>query len=409
VVFVDDGADNTNYGGQEIYELALLKQLDRARYRPSVMVSGYTDRWRSSSPILLDRVRAQGIEIQRPPYPGYTPVLSAAKDIINIARLLRSIGAQVVHIHTCNSFGARRFTLGAWLAGVPARIRTEHFPVSYHGRQGRFTRRLLDLLTNTIVVVSKSNLEEHVRILGRSPKKLHLAYIGPDTSSLAIATDIARAKQRIGMSDNGPIVGVVGRFAEQKGFTYFIEAAAKTLVADQRVRFLIVGDGELRGQLEEQARQLNLGDHIRFTGWQADTAAFIEAMDIAVMPSLYEGFSLVLLDFMAMGKPIVATGVDGNAEAIIDGESGLLVPARDSGALAEAIITLLRDPQRAAQLGSAARERVRTTFSVQRLANDMMDLYDRTLNGPSGKSLRHFARRRWRRGGAGDLCGDGPS
>jgi glycosyltransferase involved in cell wall biosynthesis len=150
------------------------------------------------------------------------------------------------------------------------------------------------------------------------------------------------------------------------------------------VHFLIVGDGELRIGLEGQAAHLGVADHVHFLGTRKEVAGLLAAADLFVLPSLWEGLPVALLEAMAAAKPIVATAVAGTDETIVPGQTGLVVPPGDSQALAESISHLLHEPDQAQAMGQAARQHVEGSFGAEKNAAEHVGLYRRLLKLESG-------------------------
>jgi Glycosyltransferase len=378
VAFVHD----TNvYGGVELHVLMLLRYLDTRRYTPAVVVPGYTDIHRSSPQRFIDETAALGVPILRPPHPGDQAVVSFLRDVSNLRRLFREHGTRVVHVHTCRPEGARKAIIAARLAGVPAVLRSEHVPPSLEMK--RHTRTIIkpiDRMTDYVVVGSEVCREEQIRLLARDPKKVHLAYYGIELDRFNPEHDVRAAKIKAGLDPDLPVVGAIGRLAEMKGHTYLIDAAARIVKEYGPVQFLIVGDGPLNQPLKEQVARLGLEKYFHFAGFQANTIPFMEATDIATMPSaLNEGISLAMLEYMAMGKPMVSSDELSFKETVEDGVSGIIVPMRDADGLAEGILTLLRDPELAARIAQNGLNRVRDTFNIRWQAENLMSLYDRIL------------------------------
>jgi glycosyltransferase involved in cell wall biosynthesis len=372
--------DSHGFGGMELYMLRLMGNLDRDRYEPAVLIPGFTDRFRSSSDQFVQMVQQAGVSLVQPPAPLGIAGYSALRDTFDTARLLRMHQVDVVHIHTCRSEGSRKVTLAARLAGVRAVLRTEHFPPGVTMRSiSRYVVKPFDWLTNYIVTGSEGDRRDQIELMKRSPEKVYRSYNGVDVERLDPNHSVREAKLRLGLDPDLPVVGTVGRLSVQKGQIYLIEAIAEAIKAHGPVNLLLVGDGELRAELESLAARLNIARYVHFVGFQQDVIPYLRASDIAAMPSLYEVFSLAMLEFMAMGKPVIGSDHSSFREAIVDDVSGLIVPRRDSKGLASAILTLLNDPQLRARLGRAGMERVRTHFTFQRLAEDMMSLYDRVL------------------------------
>jgi glycosyltransferase involved in cell wall biosynthesis len=171
------------------------------------------------------------------------------------------------------------------------------------------------------------------------------------------------------------VVLTPARLHPQKGHTYLVSAAAATPGAT----FVFAGDGPLRGSLEAQAAELGVADRCLFLGERTDMPDLLAASDLVVLPSLYEGLPVSVLEAMAAERPVVATAIGGTDEAIVSEESGLLVPPRDPAALAVAIGRLQGDPALARRLASAGRARVEREFSADRTAREVMRIYDEVL------------------------------
>jgi glycosyltransferase involved in cell wall biosynthesis len=167
---------------------------------------------------------------------------------------------------------------------------------------------------------------------------------------------------------------VIGHLSPVKGHADLIDAAAR-LARERRVKLFLIGDGPLRPSLESRGASLGLGDGIVFTGVRADVAPLLAMLDVVVVPSHTEGMSNALLEAMAMGRAVIATAVDGNLDVVSDGVTGLLVPPRDPAALAAALVRLVDDPERARQMGRAARARIEEAFTLQAMVASHEELY----------------------------------
>jgi glycosyltransferase involved in cell wall biosynthesis len=369
--------DTNTFGGLEIVVLGLLRQLDRQRFNPSVMIPGYDDPWSASPPMFVEQVAALGVPILKPKHPGYRPVVSTLADVVRMARLFRAARTDVVHIHTARVGGARKATLSARLAGVPTILRTEHnSPTAFTDpAEVNAVQRFFDALTTLIITVSEHDRWEQMHYFARPAHKLYCSHNGVDLARFDAAHDVRAAKAALGFDPDLPLVGAVGRLDEQKGHRYLIDAAAELLRTAPGVQFVIVGSGALEQKLRDQAAALGVADAVRFAGYQPDPVPYIKAFDIGVMASLHEGFSLSLLEFMAMGKPTVVTDHPGLVEASLDGVTGLVVERRSGPALARGIRQLLDDPERARAMGRAARKRVEAHFTFERFVDDMGALY----------------------------------
>ena len=180
------------------------------------------------------------------------------------------------------------------------------------------------------------------------------------------------------------MVGIIGRLTVVKGHRYFLQGAAQVLQTIPHCKFLVIGDGPLRSDLELLANDLGISDSVRFLGYRDDIPELLAVVDISVLTSIREGTSMVLLESMAAGKPIVATDVGGTPEVVIDGEVGILVPPKDAAALAKALITLLSDPCLASRMEMSGRQRVQAKFSLRKSVDRLEALYDELVAARKG-------------------------
>jgi glycosyltransferase involved in cell wall biosynthesis len=216
--------------------------------------------------------------------------------------------------------------------------------------------------------------------LGPLGGKVSIIHNGVDASRYCGTADAALVKSQLRLGANARLIVTVGRLVEQKGHRYLIDASVPVFSLWPEIQLLIIGDGELREVLERQAEQLGLAEHCHFLGIREDVPHLLSAADLFVLPSLWEGLSLALLEAMAAARPIVATDVSGTAQAMIPGQTGLLVPPGDSQALAGAMVQLLSDPAQAQAMGQAARQRAERAFSAQKQATEHLALYRRALH-----------------------------
>ena len=184
------------------------------------------------------------------------------------------------------------------------------------------------------------------------------------------------------LPSGAPIVGNVAALVPHKGHRYLIEAAATVVRQVPDTRFVILGTGELEATLRTQITHLHLERHVLLAGFRPDALSLQKGFDLFAMSSVTEGLGTVLLDAMAIGPAVVATRAGGIPEVVAHEQTGVLVPPRDADALAAAIVRLLGDADRRAQLGVAGRERVRASFSVERMVQATLDAYDRLVDTP---------------------------
>lgn len=288
------------------------------------------------------------------------------------ARWLRREGVDLVHCHLPLAGLVGR--LAGRLAGIPV-VYTEHNLQERYHRATALANRLSWRLQDLAVAVSGDVAASIGRRLDpRVPVEVVLN--GIDVDHLPASADAAAAvRRRFGIAADAPLVGTVAVFRSQKRLDIWLDAAR--LLADARpdARFLLVGDGPLRSELEERARRLGLEERVVFTGLQDDSKPFFAALDVYMMSSEFEGLPLALLEAMASRRAVVTTPAGGIPEVIEDGKNGMLVPFGDAAALAAAAVALLADGEARRGLGAAARRRVEEDFSVARMAAQLEGFY----------------------------------
>jgi glycosyltransferase involved in cell wall biosynthesis len=384
VAFIYEGVA---YGGTEEYILLMLRYLDTRRYAPIVVTSGYN--YRFCPPQFVARVQELGVPLISTDDRHASRFGSAVHDIANLARVFRATETDVVHIHHQRPEGGRRATIAARLAGVPGVVRSEHLPPSSNLR--RFMPLLSkpqDWLTDYVIAGSDACLREQLELLHRDPKKTFRIFYGIELERFSPHHDVAAAKQKLGLDPHIPTIGKVARLSPEKGHIYAIDAAARVIREAGPVNMLLVGDGPLEAELRARAAELGIQDHVHFLGFAHDTVPLIQAMDIAVMSSISEGISLAMLEYMAMGKPIVSTDEPSFRETVVHDESAVIVPAQDANALAKGMLRLLRNPGQAHRLAMGALKRVHAEFDIQSNVEQFMNLYDR-LSGGTDRRTNH--------------------
>lgn len=280
-----------------------------------------------------------------------------------------------------------------YLVGVPQRVHVAHVFASQPNQpavaRALYLRleRWLDRLTTHYVAVCEASKTFGVRSAIMPFDKVTVIHNGIDTRTTDLGPVNEAFAASIGISLQRPVVGTAGRLELQKGVRYLIEAFPQVLSVLPDAQLLIAGDGPLKENLVQLAESLGISDHVRFIGWREDVNRVLKCMDVFCLPSLYEMFPYSLLEALSMQRPVVAAAVDGVPEIIIDRHSGLLVPARDSPALAGAILRCLEEPSAARRMAQAGRELVEAEFSVDSMARQYADLF-RALAAPSSHSAK---------------------
>ncbi len=354
-------------GGGEVSLLALLEHLDRSRWQPAVVVP--------VEGTVAVRCRNLDLPVHVIPLPALRrPQLPVVNAVFALRRLIRGVNACLLHAN-----GSRAM----WYAGLAGRL--AHRPAIWHVRVADaepVPDRILAALSTAIVVNSHA--------VGRRfdwarAGKVHCVHNGVDLGRFGPRPPLETLRMSLGIPDGAPVVGSVGRFVPYKGYRFLLDAARAVEDALPGVHWLLVGDGEQRQELEAQSRRLGLGERVRFTGWRDDVPDLLALCTVFALPSLAEHFGRVLIEAMAMERPIVATGAGGVPEIVAHDQCGVLVPPGDPPAMAEALLALLRDSARAARLGHAARQRAETHFGIARHAEAVARVYSTVVNARHGR------------------------
>jgi glycosyltransferase involved in cell wall biosynthesis len=193
-----------------------------------------------------------------------------------------------------------------------------------------------------------------------------------------------RVRAALGIGPGEVLVGTVACLKPQKAPLDLVEGAALALRVEPRLRFVVAGDGELRGAVEARARDLGLGERFRLLGWRRDVPDLLAGLDLFVLTSLFEGLPRAVLQAMVAGVPVVATAVGGTPEVVRDGETGLLVRPGDPAAAAAAVVRLTGEPETARRLAAAASRRIGEEFEIRRMVRTLDELYAETLEVGTG-------------------------
>ena len=359
-----------NKGGAEYQLHELLRCLDRERFTPHVFALAPNGFW-------AEPIRRLGIPVTEFPYRRS----SDPSRLRNLRRALREFAPTILHttLWSGNCYGR----LASTGLGIPVVITAER-NVIRRPRWQVLLERALDRLTDAYLVNCAAITEELAARGGIDRRKIHVIQNGIDLARLPPFTpDRRAARVAAGLDPDRRVVAQVGRLSAQKDYPTFLRAAAAVASTEADVDFLVVGEGELRAELEALATSLGIGDRLRFTGQRDDVPALLGGVDVLVLTSLFEGLPNVVIEAMATGAVAVVTDVGGCRELIVPEETGLLVSPRDVSAVAAAVQRVLRDRAFADRLASAARRHVEDELAVEAMARRTMARYE-TLLGTRG-------------------------
>ncbi len=363
-------------GGAQETVMLVADMLDKSRFEVDVLSGPQT----GSEGSLQEAVRERGISLTI--MPELVREISPVKDLAALYKMYRFIKhGNYDIIHTNSSKAGVLGRIAGRLVGTPIVVHTVH-GWSFHNEMSALERNAYVLLErfaanlcDHLVVVSPKDIDKGLAVGIAEPDKYSTIRSGIELDRfMNPGVEKSVIRESLGISNEVPVVGTVTRLSPQKAPQDFIVAASLVAKAVPTTRFIVVGDGPLRGEIEELIEKLDLANNIVLTGLRRDVPQLLKAFDVFVLSSLWEGLPRVLPQAMAAGLPIVATMADGNAEAIEDGINGFLVPAGDRAALADKTLQLLRDMDGAEQMGIAGQRKV-PAFGAKKMVEDMEKLY----------------------------------
>ncbi len=361
-------------GGVEEHVFSLLESLPAERFEVSLV-----------SPSISHKMFARLAAPHRHIFCLDLYRLSQVRAMGHLVRILRAQKIQIAHSH---QFCATLFLAPlAKACGVPWVIETNHVREAWRRswwKRSYIVDRAIYMLVDRFIAVSRANQAHLTGPKHCDPSKVVQIYNGRDLRRFQPNGMSGQAiRQQYGIAPSDLLLVHVGRLEPQKGHSVLIEALPRVRERIPQIRILFVGEGSLRDSLEKEVQQRALAKAVSFTGFQASVEAFLNAADLVVLPSLWEGLPLTAVEASAVGKALVATAVDGTSEVVRNGQTGLLVPPNDSLRLAEAIIALLSDEPRRKQMGAGARRRAWKQFSLEQQVEKTAALYESLVHAHS--------------------------
>ena len=354
-------------GGAETDLIAMIEGLDRERFHPSVACP--------PTGAFIERLR----KIPVPVFPALLPSWRKLKDrwriptaVVSLVSILKREKFDLVHIN--DYWWTPVAWLACWLSGIPCVV---HIRQQIEPRQVRnYWLAKPDRVLAICQEIRKVAIEG-----GVDPSRIQVVYSGVDLS-LVEHVNAGVIRKRYNFRPGQPLIGAVANLFPRKGYEYLLEALADVRKAVPDVHCVIVGEGDegYHKQLLNLVRVRDLNSVVTFAGFQSNVMEYMADFDVVVLPSILEGFGIVLLEAMAMGRPVVASRVGGIPEAVEDGVTGILVSPAHSRKLAEALVILLEDAKLRQSMGEAGRARVETLFSLERTIKEIEGCYNHILS-----------------------------
>ncbi len=356
-------------GGAQHNMLLGLPRLDPKRYE-HILVS------------IMDRMQMEG-QFRELGIKVHSLGLSRKTDLavtLRLRNLLKQIRPDILHTYLLHGNILGR--LVGRLVGVPTIIGSE-LTIGQAKFFGRLATKLTNPLTDAVEVNSETGGIAIAADLGVPSEKIEVVLPGLDLEAFSDVENRFEIRTELGIESNNHLVLYVGRLRPVKGGEYGIKSFAKAVGAQPELRMALVGEGEQRNYLEKLVSDLGMNEKITFLGARNDLPDVLSAADSVLMPSLTEGFPRVAIEAMAASKPVIATRVGGTPEAIIDGETGILVESKDVAGMAAAIIRIASDPELQFRLGAAARVRTENHYSAPSYVTRLDEMYQRWAPAPS--------------------------
>jgi glycosyltransferase involved in cell wall biosynthesis len=365
--------DEASLGGGQMHVLLLAKYLREADF--DVEIATEAKGWLVDEALSLNIVVHQIVISNQFTWQSFQ----------HIRQLLQNGQFDVLHTH-----GG---TAGFWVRLVAAGLNRQHIIVhTYHGlhylnileepgqtiKQAikRSIFKLIDRLllnyTDRIICVCRSDYDKAIAAGVATIDQTSIVYNGIELAKFSIPLDQATARQLFNLDPNEFIFGNVGRLHEQKGHKFLLQAMAQMT---NQSRLMIVGDGRLREQLMILAAELKISDRVLFLGARADINEFLSAINVFIMPSLWEGQPIALLEALAIGKPCIASSVDGIPEIITDGINGYLVSPKDVETLAKAMDLAIEQPELLQKFSRCSPKTISPKFLAQNMAMEIASIY----------------------------------
>jgi glycosyltransferase involved in cell wall biosynthesis len=377
-------------GGSAENTFITVRDLDKARY-DVVLVTG------ASPPVNAGDPEAKAIQTNMTAAREHQVRLIGLRHLVrdlnpfsdlaaffSLLKIIRREKPHIVHTHTSKAGILGRWA--AWFCRVPIIVHTPHGHV-FWGYFSPWQIRLFILLerwtariTNAIVTLTPQEKEDHLRFRIAPEEKFTVIHSGVDLRTFRAGLyPPSETKVLLGIPPEMMVVGTVGRLTPVKGQEVLIRAASELIRRGEKIFLVLLGDGELRRDLEELSLHLGIAGYVRFLGWRPDVARVMAACDIFCLPSRNEGMGKVLVEAMAMGRPIIASSIGGIPDIVRSGENGILVPVGDAAAWAEAIARLCRDPEERRRMGDAGML-MAPRYSSEEMIKRIDRLYEELLN-----------------------------
>lgn len=370
----------TNFalGGAQDYLLTIIRNLDLNKFE--LFIFGRMEGERIEAIKKLEGVKNFDV-------PSLSREISPFKDIkaiFQVYKLCKKHNIEILHTHSSKAGVVGR--ISARLVGTIATVHTIH-GFSFHNfmNWGRkkffiFLEKIMSYLTDALLLVSETERKIAIKLKFKPKRYMETIYNSVDFEPFGIDIDRESFRKNLGYCNSDIIIGFTGRFSQQKALHILIKAFSNINNSYKNTKLLLVGDGDLRSELEFLCENLNIKDKVLMTGFQSDVAPFYKIMDIFVMTSLWEGLSRCLTEAMYSKLPVIVTDVGGTVDAVRNGETGWLIKPNDVDSVVAALNETLKQPELRRKMGENAFKWARSNFNTNENTKRISELYFKLLN-----------------------------
>jgi glycosyltransferase involved in cell wall biosynthesis len=371
-----------NIGGPSVHTVLLTKYLENEDFT-SMLISGTLSEGEGDMSYLVDQYQIEHRSIDT--LQREISLFDDFKAVIELYRIFRKEKPQIVHTNLAKAGMVAR--LAAWLARVPVILHT------YHGHvfSGYFSpaktklyiliERMIAFLSTKIIVISKMIKNDICSVYKiTNEKKVSIIPLGFELEKME-TLDVYRGtfRKRFSIPENAPVIGIVGRITGIKNHSLFVEIASLLLKKNKNIHFIIVGDGELKEEIEKLADDLGISKHVHFTGWITETAIMYADLDAMLLTSKNEGTPVTVIEAMYYKIPVISSNVGGLSDLINHGTTGYLINSLVAKDYIQDILKLVESDGERELIGLAAHNFVMDQFNIERLVSDMKNLYSQLL------------------------------
>ncbi len=370
ILLLTDCLIDPEAGGAERKVFDLAKGLDKSKYD---VILGTLDCEGSTPENIVKEMGASLVVFRVKRIYGLSGLIQGFK----FMRFLKSNQVDVIQTYHFSSdiWG----TFYGWLAGVKLIVSNRRDMGFWRKSWHVMAYKCVNRLVKQMIVVSTAVKKVLIETEGVKEEKIQVIFNGVSNDALDNVADLNELRDSLQISKDDLVIVHVANFKRVKGHIYLLEAMRDVVSKFANVKLLLIGEDEFEGELQMKAKDFLIDKNILFLGKRDDVSSLLCLADICVLPSLSEGMSNAILEYMAAAKPVIATRVGGNPENVIDGQTGYLIEPKNSQSLAEAINKLLSDQALRESFGAKGRDRVGEVFSLKEMINKYEEFYDRLL------------------------------